>query len=142
MSPTLLAICLIVSAQSYDLPPGVLLGILQVEGGRIGQEVSNTNGSYDLGPMQINTIWLPELARRWGMDQAAVRKKVRDDGCANIAVASWILRQRINYTGSLWGGIAGYHSLTPSLGSRYASKVATAMKRYNLNDRKDILMAR
>ena len=139
MTPALLAACIIISAQTYDVPPGVLLGIMQVEGGRVGQEVRNTNGSHDLGIMQINTIWLPELSKRWGISQSRAREWIRDDGCANIAVASWILRQRINKTGSLWGGIAGYHSFTPALGSRYANKVAAAMRRYNLSDRKDII---
>lgn len=139
ITPTLLAACIIISAQTYDVPPGVLLGIMQVEGGRAGLESRNTNGSSDLGIMQINTIWLPELSRRWGVSQSTARKWIRDDGCANIAVASWILRQRIDTAGSLWGGIAGYHSFTPALGSRYANKVASAMRRYNLSDRKDII---
>lgn len=139
MTPALLASCIIISAQTYDVPPGVLLGIMQVEGGRVGQEVRNTNGSHDLGIMQINTIWLPELSERWGVSESTARKWIRDDGCANIAVASWILRQRINITGSLWEGIAGYHSFTPHIGRRYAKKVADAMRRYGLGEGKDIL---
>lgn len=138
----MLAACLIIAAQTYQVPPGVLLGILQVEGGRVGQEVGNTNGSYDLGPMQINTIWLPTLANKWNTDQRTARKWLRDDGCVNMAVSAWILRQRINLTGSLWGGVAGYHSLTPGIGSRYASKVAAAMRRYNLTDRMDQIQVR
>lgn len=138
----MLAACLIIAAQTYQVPPGVLLGILQVEGGRVGQEVGNTNGSYDLGPMQINTVWLPTLATKWNTDQRTARKWLRDDGCVNMAVSAWILRQRINLTGSLWGGIAGYHSLTPGIGSRYASKVAAAMRRYNLTDRMDQIQVR
>lgn len=142
MTPALLSICLMIAAQTYDVPPGVLLGILQVEGGRIGQEVGNTNGSYDLGPMQINTIWLPELARRWGIDAGAARRWVRDDGCVNLAVSAWILRQRINLTGDLWSGIAGYHSLTPGLGARYANRVASVMERYRLTTSKELIAAR
>jgi len=137
MSPSVLAACLMIAAQQYTIPPGVLLGILQVEGGRIGQEVGNKNGSYDLGPMQINTIWLPTLSTRWKVDRSTARQWVRDDGCVNMGVAAWILRQRINQTGSLWGGIAGYHSLTPGIGSRYAGKVSAAMRRYGLSDRMD-----
>lgn len=134
MSPAILAACLLISAQTYQVPPGVLLGIMQVEGGRIGQAVRNTNGSYDLGPMQINTIWLPELARKWNTDQRTALSWVKDDGCVNVSVSAWILRQRINRTGSLWSGIAGYHSLTPGIGSRYASKVAAAMRRHGLTE--------
>ena len=137
MNSTLLAACLLIAAQTYQVPPGVLLGILQVEGGRVGQAVRNTNGSYDLGPMQVNTIWLAELSKKWNTDRGTAMHWLRDDGCVNMAVSAWILRQRINRTGDLWSGIAGYHSLTPGIGSRYASKVAAAMRRSGLSDRMD-----
>jgi hypothetical protein len=52
----------------------------------------NDNGSYDLGPMQINTIWLPELAQSWGVSESTAYKWVRDDPCTNMGVAAWILR--------------------------------------------------
>jgi len=39
----------------------------------------------------------------------------------------------------LWTGIAGYHSLTPGIGSRYATRVRDAMRRYNLTDRMDLI---
>lgn len=142
MNASILAACLMIAAQTYMVPPGVLLGILQVEGGRIGQEVGNTNGSYDLGPMQVNTIWLPVLARRWNVDRETARTWLRDDGCVNMGVAAWILRQRINLTGSLWEGIAGYHSLTPGIGSGYAGRVSAAMRRYGLTDRMDQITAK
>jgi hypothetical protein len=142
MSPSVLAACLLISAQTYQVPPGVLLGILQVEGGRVGQAVVNKNGSYDLGPMQVNTIWLPTLAARWKVDNATARKWVQHDGCVNMGVAAWILRQRISVTGTLWKGIAGYHSFTPGIGSRYAERVAAAMRRYGLSDRMDQIAAK
>ena len=62
----ILAACMMLAAQTYSVPPAILVGIYKAEGGQVGQEVRNTNGSYDLGPMQINTVWMPELAGRWG----------------------------------------------------------------------------
>ena len=44
------AACLLMAAQTYSIPPAVMAGIYQVEGGKVGQQVGNTNGSYDLGP--------------------------------------------------------------------------------------------
>ena len=64
-----LAACLMMASQTYSVPPAVMVGIMQVEGGRVGQQVLNTNGSYDLGPMQINTIWVPRLAKYWGVSE-------------------------------------------------------------------------
>lgn len=124
------ALCIFTAAQTYSVPPSVLLGILNVEGGRPGQAVGNTNGTYDLGPMQINTIWIPQLASYWGVSERAALKMVRDDACVNVGVGAWILRTKINQAGSLHKGIAWYHSATPKYGVVYSQKVIAAMQRY------------
>lgn len=126
------AACLILASQTYSVPPAVMVGILQVEGGAIGQQVKNTNGSFDLGPMQINTIWVPELAEYWGVEQTTAAKWIRDDACTNMGVAAWILRKHMNETGSLSKAIAHYHSRTPSRGYSYKAKVIEAMRRNGL----------
>lgn len=128
----ILAACLMLAAQTYSVPPAVMVGILQVEGGGIGQQVRNTNGSYDLGPMQINTVWVPQLAEYWGVDQGTAARWVRDDACTNMGVAAWILRGHMDETGSLSTAIAHYHSRTPSKGYTYRAKVVEAMRRNGL----------
>jgi soluble lytic murein transglycosylase-like protein len=125
-----LAICIFTAAQTYAVPPSVVLGILNVEGGHTGQAVHNSNNTYDLGPMQINTIWIPQLAGYWGVSQRVALKMVRDDACVNVGVGAWILRSKMNQTGSLYMGIAHYHSATPVHGSAYRKKVIAAMQRY------------
>ena len=128
----ILAACLFLAAQTYNVPPAVLVGIYQVEGGQVGQEVGNTNGTYDLGPMQINTSWLPDLARLWGVSPATARHWVRDDPCTNVGVAAWILRTNLNHTNDLAQAIAYYHSRTPGYGQPYKQKVIGSMSRYGL----------
>ena len=123
----ILASCILLAAQSYNLSPAVLVGIYKVEGGQIGQEVHNSNGSYDLGPMQINTIWLPELAKGWGIDQNTARAWVRDDACTNTKVAAWILRGHLDRTGDLATAVAHYNSRTPHIGAGYHAKVRRAL---------------
>jgi hypothetical protein len=128
-----LAACLFMAANTYQVPPAVMIGIMQVEGGHIGQAVGpNFNGTYDLGPMQVNTRWMPQLARLWHVNETTARIWVRDDGCVNLHVAAWILKQKIIETGSLYGGIAHYHSATPSMGAHYAAKVIAVMDRKGL----------
>lgn len=39
-----------------------LWGLRDQEAGWIGAEVSNTNGTHDLGPLQINSWWVPRIA--------------------------------------------------------------------------------
>jgi soluble lytic murein transglycosylase-like protein len=140
MTAQALAICIFTAAQTYSVPPSVILGILHVEGGRVGMASKNTNNTYDLGPMQINTIWLPELARHWGVPRETALRMVRDDACVNIGVGAWILRKKINQTGSLYQGIAYYHSATPQHGTRYRAKVMEAMQRYRLVRRPEDLL--
>lgn len=128
-----LAACLMLAAQTYQVPPAVMVGIMHVEGGRVGQQVGpNSNGTYDLGPMQVNTSWVPTLARAWRVDPKTAQRLVRDDGCVNVRVAAWILKQKIDGAGSLYKGIAHYHSATPGIGTRYASKVIGVMRRKGL----------
>ena len=127
-----LAACLMAAASTYQVPPAVLLGIMHVEGGRVGQAVGNTNGSYDLGPMQINTVHLPSVAGAWGISQNQAYNMIKNDGCVNVHVAAWILRKGINAGNNLTLGIAYYHSRTPKFGYVYARKVIGAMKQMDL----------
>lgn len=124
----ILAACLMLASQTYDVPPALLVGIYKAEGGKVGQEVVNENGSYDLGPMQINTVWLPDLSRRWGVSQAKAHQLVRDDACTNVGVAAWILRGHMNETQSIAQALQHYHSRTPKYGTKYKARVLDIMK--------------
>ncbi|MEA1938877.1 MAG: lytic transglycosylase domain-containing protein [Pseudomonadota bacterium] len=131
---TLVAACLLLAAKTYAVPPQVLLGILEVEGGQIGMASGpNGNGTYDLGPMQINEIWLPELSRHWRVDEGTARRWIKDDACVNIGVGAWILRRQIDTAGDLYQGIARYHSATPKHGGPYAQKVVRVIDRLRRN---------
>lgn len=123
-----IAKCIAVAAHTYSVPRSVLMGIRRVEGGRVGQQVKNKNGSYDLGPMQVNTLWLKELARHWRVSRNTAWRWVRDDACINANVAAWILRQKSDGAGSVYKGIAHYHSKTPKHGYPYRRKVLKAMR--------------
>jgi hypothetical protein len=128
-----LASCILMAANTYDVPAAVMIGIMQVEGGKVGQESPrNINGTYDLGPMQVNTLWVPSLAKQWQVSRNTAHVWLRDDGCTNVHVAAWILKQKIIETGTLYGGISHYHSATPHLGARYAAKVIAAMDKRGL----------
>ncbi len=128
----ILAACMMLASQTYDVPPALLVGIYQAEGGKVGQQVENTNGSFDLGPMQINTIWLPELSKKWGVSEDSAHKMVRDDACTNVNVAAWILRGHLNETKNLAQALQHYHSRTPKHGTKYKKRVISLMKQNGL----------
>ena len=117
--------CIDMAAQHYDVRKDILSAVLAVEGGRTGMRTRNSNGSYDMGPMQINSTWLPELRRR-GISEY----DVTHDYCTNILVGAWILARELQRAGGpqmntaeYWQAVGRYNSRTPYFNSRYAVRV-------------------
>lgn len=122
--------CMALVASIYQLPPRVLPSIQSIEGGRPGIVARNTNGSEDLGVMQINTLWLPALARYTGLPEAEVRDRLIHRACFNIAAAGAILRGYLDAAdGDLMQAVGNYHSRTPGLHAAYRGRVVNAARR-------------
>ena len=114
-------------ASLYHLPPRVLPSIHGVEGGQAGTAHLNTDGSEDLGYMQVNTRWLPVLSRYTGQTEGFVRQNLLDRVCYNIAAAGLIMRTFLDETrGDLMRAVGDYHSHTPALNLSYQAKVMTS----------------
>lgn len=119
--------CMAAAAAFYHLPPRVLPSIHAVEGGQIGLVRFNTNGSADLGVMQVNTIWIQPLARFADMKAEAVVDHLMHDPCFSIAAAAAIMRLYLTEAhGNLMAAIGYYHSHSPGLGAAYQEKVIAA----------------
>ncbi|HYZ61939.1 MAG TPA: lytic transglycosylase domain-containing protein [Acetobacteraceae bacterium] len=116
--------CMAATAVFYSLPPRVLPAIQAVEGGRVGMVHRNTDGSDDLGLMQVNTRWVPVLAAVTREPAAAIRVRLIEDPCFNIAAAGAILRTYLNEAqGDLELAVGFYHSHTPTLRQAYLERV-------------------
>jgi hypothetical protein len=108
----------------------VLPSIQAVEGGQVGMVHQNSNGTADLGLMQVNTVWVAPLAAYARMTPEAVAERLVNDPCFNIAAAAAIMRVHLNETrGDLMQAIGLYHSRTAALGSAYQQKVLDAATR-------------
>lgn len=120
--------CIAESASRFGLPASLVRAIRTVEGGRVGQANRNLNGTVDVGPMQINSLWAPTLARRGvGFDN------LRWHECTNILIASWILARELKQgredgAEAFWRAVGNYHSRTPEHNRRYAVKVWRAWR--------------
>jgi hypothetical protein len=111
---TMIRGCIEAAAQAYRVPPAILVILLNVEGGSLGAVSPNTNGTVDIGPMQVNEIWLPGIAAHWGTSQRVAFLALRDSFCANVEAGTWILRQGLDEAkGDFWEGVAYYHSHDP-----------------------------
>jgi len=106
--------CLRAAAELHHVPAGVLVLLMSVEAGRLGEVSQNANGTVDIGPMQVNDTWVPKIAGHWGASHDAAYRALRDNFCANVEGGAWILRQALDEAhGDLWKGVALYHSHDP-----------------------------
>ena len=116
--------CITTAADAYRLPASLVLILLRVEGGQLGAVSGNTNDTVDIGPMQVNTIWVPQIARHWRTTSQAAYAALRDNFCANIEGGTWILRQALDEAGGdFWSGVGIYHSHNPVHKATYLRKV-------------------
>ncbi len=123
-TPATIEACICAAASVYHEPPAVLLILLNVEGGTLGAVSHNTNGTVDIGPMQVNQLWIPKLSHHWSADPATTYEALRDNFCANVEAGAWILRQGLDRAhGDFWGGVAYYHSFDPVYQNIYLHSV-------------------
>lgn len=105
----------------YGINPLILRSIAKVESNFAPGVINkNSNGTFDVGLMQINTIWRPILGEeRW---------KYLGDACYNTKAGAWILATCINKYGYNWKAIGCYNSQTPEKSEAYARKVFGHLK--------------
>lgn len=110
--------CVNQAAVAYHVPAKLIVSVLLTEGGRVGTARLNKNGTYDYGPMQINTVWLSQL-RQYNIS----REDLQYNACTNVWVGAWILSQRIADSKDLAYGVGSYNSYSLPQNYRYRTKV-------------------
>lgn len=110
--------CIVSASRQYHIPAPLLIAILKTENGRKGLARRNHNGTFDYGPMQINSYWLPKI-KKFGY----TAQDLKNNPCANVSVGAWILAESIANGHSLWRGVADYHSYTPKENRKYRVRV-------------------
>ncbi|MBS0987396.1 transglycosylase SLT domain-containing protein [Acetobacter okinawensis] len=115
--------CASEAARRYKIAEPLFIALLMTEAGRPGQIVRNSNGTYDMGPAQINSTHLPELAA-----MGITREQVIQDGCLNIQIGAWILARELDGSSpsdaaGFWKRVGNYNSRTPKYNVEYQKKV-------------------
>lgn len=67
--------------------------------------------------MQINSVWLPELAKH------GISARQLWDPCTNIHVGAWVLAQKVRKLGMTWDAVGAYNATTRAKRISYAWKV-------------------
>ena len=80
-----LAFCFDEAGRTYGISPLLLRGIARVESNMNPKAVNrNSNGSIDLGLMQVNSFWLKTLG--------TTAQELTSDPCYNVMAGAWILK--------------------------------------------------
>lgn len=118
------AACFEEAAARYEIPVSLLKAISRVESSGNPLAVNrNTNGSQDVGHMQINSSWLPVL-QRYGITEQSLLNP-----CINTYVGAWILAGNISQLGYNWNAVGAYNAKSQHKRLAYAQKVARVLVR-------------
>jgi len=117
--------CVAEVSRRYQIPVHLLGGVMAQEQGSLGKASPNKNGTWDFGPMQVNSTWLKSLAP-YGITE----HHLKFDGCANLAVGAWIIRyEQGRAKGDVWQAVGHYHSHNPALAGDYRKKIAVHVEK-------------
>lgn len=124
--------CMEAASKKYSIHPYLLWAIAKTESSFDPRAMGkNTNGSQDIGLMQINSSWLPTLAKH-----GITRDKLLDP-CVSIDVGGWILAHNFKQFGQNWRAVGAYNAKTEWKRVRYARKVEKNLKlAYQLSNQK------
>ena len=128
--------CLTEAGTHYGIAPAVLFAIARTESKLNPSAVhTNTDGSSDVGLMQVNSRWFPAL-RRAGIHPTALYQP-----CTSIWAGAWILAQAFARHGYTWESIGAYNAgernSVASAGrrARYANQVLRNLAHSDLEQR-------
>ena len=123
--------CILHASVLQQIPDVLVMALLKTEGGTVGQWTTNTDGSHDLGPMQINDrTWLQKIANMQfsGNRQVAAQDLIYD-GCYNVQVGAYIFAGYLKDANGDYGKAIGfYNSHTPLLADEYRRRFLESLK--------------
>jgi soluble lytic murein transglycosylase-like protein len=132
------ATCWAEAGREFSIAPELLYAIAEQESGLNPCAIGyNSNGTRDIGLMQINTIHLPWLAKR-----KITEKTLLNNSCQSLKVGAGILADFMRRFGYSWKAVGAYNaggadnSGAQQRRMAYAKKIAVRYRRV-LNDAKN-----
>ena len=96
------------AAQRYGVDAALLKAVARAESNLRPDAINSTHvqqtRTRDIGLMQINTSWLPQLARHGITEQHLFQP------CTNVAVGAWILAGELARHGDTWEAVGAYNA--------------------------------
>ena len=116
--------CLDDAARYHKVNVNLVRAIAQQESGMRANAVNvNCDGSEDIGLMQINSSWLPKLAR------CRVTRQSLFNACVNAYVGTWILASNIKQFGPTWKAVGAYNAVSTNKQLVYANNIYRRLSR-------------
>ena len=113
------------AATRYQVSSALLYAIARTESGLNPRAIGrNSDGSRDIGLMQINSAWLPTLASH------GIGERDLYEPCTNIHVGAWILAGNVSRYGYTWEAVGAYNAASPALRRFYIDKVRRYLAAY------------
>lgn len=110
--------CLDDAANHHGVNAALLRAIAMHESGMRADAVNkNSDGSEDVGLMQINSSHLPRL-RQYGVTRSSLL-----DPCVSAYVGAWILRENIDRYGNTWNAVGAYNATTMEKRRAYVERI-------------------
>ncbi len=117
-----MAFCFNEAGAAHGISPILLQAIAKVESGLNPKAVNiNTNGSRDLGLMQINSSWVKPMK----LDG----EKLFSDPCYNTTIGARILRDCIDRKGYTWAAVGCYNAVSTPKQVAYSWKIFRLMQK-------------
>jgi soluble lytic murein transglycosylase-like protein len=118
---TVLGFCFEDAGNTYGISPTLLESIARVESNLNPKAINkNTNGTSDIGLMQINSTWLKSMSVN--------ANDLLNDACLNAMTGALILRQCIDRHGYGWEAVGCYNAMSRDKKVNYAWKVFRQLK--------------
>ena len=122
--PKARADCLELAGMRYGVSPLLLKAVAMQESGMRADAINrNRDGSTDIGLMQINSRWLPYLARH------GLKRDDLWDPCVNVHVGAWIMASNFSRMGVNWVSLGAYNASSHEQRAKYASQVIWRLRR-------------
>ena len=97
--------CFESSSLKYGVDMNIIKAVAVTESGMKANAKGplNSDGTYDIGLMQINSSWLDQLSV-YGISEPMLL-----DSCVNVDVGTWILSSNIKQYGKTWNAVGIYN---------------------------------
>ena len=111
-----ISFCFDEAGRTYGISPLLLRGIARVESNMKPEAVNrNSNGSIDLGLMQVNSFWLKTLG--------TTSHELTSDPCYNVMAGAWILKGCLDRHGETWEAVGCYNATSRNKRVNYSWKI-------------------